>query len=93
MKIYIDSDFKCHTIDDGNMTTVKTNFFDGKCGTFIGGYCFVPTGETWTRSDDAAYHDEMIATWKSSNKLNNTQREYKKQSLIEYNETFSCLIG
>ena len=27
--IYIDSDFKCHLVDDGTMTAVETDFFDG----------------------------------------------------------------
>ena len=27
--IYIDADFKCHVSDDGTMTAVETDFFDG----------------------------------------------------------------
>lgn len=37
--IYIDSEFKCHVTNDGTMTAVETDFFDGKCDTFIEGYC------------------------------------------------------
>ena len=38
--IYIDSEFKCHTSNDGNMTAVETDFFDGKCDEFIEGFCY-----------------------------------------------------
>lgn len=38
--IYIDLEFKCHSFSDGTMTPVETNFFDGKCDTFIEGYCY-----------------------------------------------------
>ena len=37
--IYIDSDFKCHTSNDGTMTAVDTDFFDGRCDTFVEGHC------------------------------------------------------
>ena len=30
-KIYIDNGFKCHVTDDGTMTAIETDFFDGKC--------------------------------------------------------------
>ena len=59
--IYIDSDFKCHVTDDGTLTAVGTDSFDGKCDTFIEGYRFVPSGETWTRPDGAIFTGEMIA--------------------------------
>ena len=62
--IYIDSDFKCHVTDDGTMTAVATEFFDGKCDTFIEGYRFVPPGESWTRADGKVFHGEMITPWK-----------------------------
>ena len=51
MKIYIDSDFKCHGTDDGIMTEVETTSFDGKCQEFIEGYRFVPLGKEWINSD------------------------------------------
>lgn len=82
--IYIDSDFKCHVTDDGTMTAVETDFFDGKCDTFIEGYRFVPAGETWIRSDGVAFHGEMITPWKPYDELDNAQREYEKQLLVEY---------
>lgn len=37
--IYIDSENKCHVTNDGTMTAVETDFFDGKCDAFVEGYC------------------------------------------------------
>lgn len=82
--IYIDSEFKCHVSNDGTMTAVETDFFDGKCDTFIEGYRFVPDGETWTRSDGAVFRGEMISPWKDYDELDNAQREYERQLLAEY---------
>lgn len=82
--IYIDSDFKCHVADDGTMTAVKTDFFGDKCDAFIEGYRFVPSGETWTRSDGAVFNGEMIAPWKPYDELDNAQREYERKLLAEY---------
>ena len=62
--IYIDSKFKCHTTDDGTMTAVETDFFDGKCKSYIEGYRFVPAGQTWTREDGQVFTGEMIAPWR-----------------------------
>ena len=39
MKIYIDSEYCCHTINpDGVFQEIETDFFDGKCDDFIEGY-------------------------------------------------------
>lgn len=84
--IYIDYDFKCHITNDGTMREVETDAFDGKCDTFIEGYRFVPSGETWTRSDGVVFHGEMIAPWKDSDELETIQREYERQLLKELQE-------
>lgn len=75
--IYIDSDFKCHTADDGTMTAVETDFFDGKCNDFIEGYRFVPAGESWVRSDGVVFRGEMIAPWKDYRELAAAQAQYE----------------
>jgi hypothetical protein len=75
--IYIDSNFKCHITDDGTMTAVETDFFDGKCNTYIEGYRFVPSGESWTRSDGVVFHGEMIAPWKPYAELAAAQQQYE----------------
>lgn len=77
--IYIDAEFRCHTENDGTMTAVETDFFDGKCAEFIEGYRFVPTGESWTRSDGAVFTGEMIAPWKPYSELDAAQRAYERE--------------
>lgn len=86
MKVYIDSEFKCHVTDDGTMTAVETDFFDGRCDAFIEGYRFVPEGESWTREDGVVFQGEMIAPWKDYAELDSAQREYERQLLKELQE-------
>lgn len=81
--IYIDSDFKCHVSDDGTMTAVETDFFDGKCDAFIEGYRFVPSGKSWTRSDGIVFHGEMVASWKDYSELDSAQREHEKALIVD----------
>lgn len=76
--IYIDSDFKCHITADGTMLGIETDFFDGKCNTFIEGYRFVPAGESWTREDGTVFTGEMIAPWEDYRMLEAAQAEYEK---------------
>lgn len=76
-KIYIDSDFKCHIVNDGTMRVIDTDFFDGKCGAYIEGYRFVPNGETWTREDGRKFRGEMIAPWSNYDKLDGAQSQYE----------------
>jgi hypothetical protein len=68
------------------MTPVGTDFFDGKCTAFVEGFRFVPSGETWTRSDGVVFHGEMIAPWKDYAELDIAQREYERQLLKELQE-------
>ena len=77
--IYIDSDFKCHTSNNGTMTAVETDFFDGKCDAYIEGYRFVPGGKTWVREDGMEFSGEMIAPWKPWDELDKAQREYERE--------------
>lgn len=84
MTIYIDNDYKCHVADNGTMTAVETDAFDGKCVTYIEGYRFVPSGKTWTRDDGVQFSGEMIAPWKDYNELDAAQREYERQQLAQY---------
>lgn len=79
MMIYIDSDFKCHVSDDGTMTAIETDAFDGKCNAYIEGYRFIPAGQTWTRADGMVFTGEMIAPWKPWTELDAAQREYERE--------------
>jgi hypothetical protein len=90
MKFYIDSEFRLHITNADDLykeiilSEKASDFFDGKCQTFIEGYRFVPSGESWTRSDGVDFHGEMIAPWKDYNELDAAQREYERQLLAEY---------
>lgn len=65
--IYIDSEYKCHTINDGTMTAVETGFFDGKCDTFVEGYCY---------DDRNGY--VTIYPWKPYSELDAAQAQYER---------------
>lgn len=81
MKIYIDNDYKCHVSNDGTMREFDVPFFDGKCDTFIEGYRYVPSGETWVREDGEAFKGEMISPWKPYDQLYKAQLEYEIEPL------------
>lgn len=77
MKIYIDSDYKCHVLNDGTMREFDVPFFDGKCDIFIEGYRYVPPDETWEREDGEIFRGEMISPWKDYSELYWAQLEYE----------------
>ena len=77
MTIYIDSDFKCYTSNAEGRTAVETDVFNGKCQEFIEGMRFVPSGETWVRSDGVEFVGEMISPWKDSRQLEMAQLRYE----------------
>ena len=91
MTIYIDDDFKCYTSDDGTMTAVETDAFDGKCPAYIEGYRFVQAGKTWTRPDGVVFQGEMISPWKDWRELDEAQREYERQLIAEYTEALGIV--
>lgn len=78
MTIYIDFEYRCHTTNpDGTFREIETDFFDGKCTTFIEGYRFVPAGESWTRFDGVTFTGEMIAPWTDYILLEVAQLQYE----------------
>lgn len=81
--IYIDFEYKCHTANDGTMTPVETDFFDGKCDTFVEGYRFIPSGESWTWKDGVVFHGEMISPWKDVTELEEAQKRYEEAAREE----------
>lgn len=64
MKIYIDNDFKCHTVNDGTMREIETDYFDGRCDAYIEGFRFVPEGERWIQPNGTFIRGEMVAAWR-----------------------------
>lgn len=87
--IYLDPDYKCHLTDDGTMTAVETDFFDGKCDAYIEGYRFVPAGESWTREDGTVFRGEMAAPWRPWQELDEAQREYERELLRQYEQALA----
>lgn len=78
MLIYIDSDFKCHVSNTGNLQSVETSFFDGKCDKYIEGYRFVPDGQTWTRNDGVQFTGPMVSPYKNYDILAAYQEQYEE---------------
>lgn len=90
MKIYIDSEFKCHTTNpDGVYREEETDYFDGKCDTFIEGYRFIPDGDSWIRSDGNIFVGEMIVPWKAYIELDNAQLDYEIQLCDAYSSALT----
>lgn len=77
MTIYLDTEYKCHTADDGTMTPYETDAFEGKCRTYIEGTRLVPEGETWTRSDGKVFRGLMISPWIDSRVRDTAQQGYE----------------
>lgn len=92
MIIYVDNDCKCHLIDDGTMTEVETEFFDGKCEAFIEGYRLIPEDTIWIREDGKVFKSGMIAPWKDSNLLVAHQTQYETMQ-AELNEAYQSGVN
>lgn len=76
--IYVDSNFKCHVINDGTMTSVETEYFEGKCDAYIEGYCC---------KDDQFYPCVSIA------ELEAAQQEYENARLADMENALAILYG
>ena len=92
--IYLDSDFCCHITNDGTMTEVETDVFDGKCNAYIEGFRFVPSGETWVRSDGEVFHGEMVAPFTNYAVLSMIQKQYMEdQTQMEDMANALAILG
>ena len=76
--IYVDSLNHCYRIDDGTMTAVETDFFDGMCDTFVEGYCY-----------EIKKNGITVYPWKPYSELDAAQREYERWQLEEMQETIA----
>ena len=83
-KVYIDSDYKCHTTNpDGTLREIvlikdARIFFANKCTAFIEGYRLKPDGETWVREDGEIFSGgEMITPWRNYDQLAAAQQQYE----------------
>lgn len=75
--IYLDDNFGCHVADDGTMTAVETDIFDGKCSAFIEGFRHVPEGQSWIRGDGKKFSGEMTVPRTSFASLAAAQAQYE----------------
>lgn len=80
--VYIDSEFKCHTVNDGTMREIENSFFDDKCDAFIEGYCY----------DDSKGYIQVYP-WKPFNELDSAQREYERERLADAENALAILLG
>lgn len=94
MTIYIDNEFKCHTTNpDGTFREFETYFFDGKCGEYIEGYCFLPAGEEKIDASGAVYRGEAIYPWKPYSELDAVQRAHEAEILADAENALAILLG
>lgn len=77
MRIYIDSDFKCHTEPGDGLREFDVAFFDGKSPEVVKGYCYIPKNENWKRADGKIFAGETISAWKPDIELDKAQLEYE----------------
>ena len=80
MKIFIDSEFKCHAANaSGNLREVETDFFNGKSSDFIEGFCY---------DDSKGY--VAIYPWKNYEELHTAQLQYE---LDDAKNALAILLG
>lgn len=84
MRIYIDADFKCHTVNDGTMRELDVSFFDNTCPEWIESYRYVPAGETWVREDGVMFSGEMISPWRELTDAYAAQTAYLSDQTAQY---------
>lgn len=80
MIVYIDKDSKCHTVNDGTMTAVETDAFDGKCDAYVEGYCY-----------DTSNGYVQVYPWKPFFELDVAQREYERQLIVDMQNALNKL--
>ena len=91
MKIYLDAEFRCHLSDDGTMREVETDIFDGKGSVYIEGYRYVPSGETWIRSDGVAFKGLMVSPATDFNSLAAAQTQHEHDEAAHLEELGSLI--
>lgn len=85
MKIYIDEKYKCHVSPGEGLTEIETDCFDGKCDTYIKGYCYIPEGHTLLLDSGNVCRGSAFFPWKQWTELDEAQREYERQQLMDAN--------
>ena len=99
MKIYIDSEFKCHISNDGTMREIEFDenelfvFFRNKCDEFIEAYRYVPVGEEWTREDGEVFSGEMFSPWNLTEEVLEAQRIFEVAQIAQMTEEAKTAIS
>ena len=86
MKIYIDEKYKCHVSPGEGLTEIETDCFDGKCDTYIKGYCYIPEGHTLLLDSGNVCRGSAFFPWKQWTELDEAQREYEREQLATIKE-------
>ena len=96
MMIYINTDFKCHTVAGDGMTAVETTAFDGKCAAYIEGYRFIPAGHSWTGEDGTVYLGEAafpVTDWEALDKLQRAYERAQYEALTTQNAEYEAALS
>ena len=80
--IYIDSIGHCHRTYNGEMESIETGFFIGKCDAFVEGYCYDTTNGYAT-----------IYPWKDYTELDAAQRKYERERLADAENALAIMWG
>ena len=80
--VYIDNTtFCCYLTQNEDSTRIpyETDFFDGKCDSYILGFRIVPAGYEWVREDGFVFssNQTMISAWKDYDELAAAQAQYE----------------
>ena len=75
--IYLDSEYMCHTNNDGTMRSVETDVLDNYCDNALELVRFVPQDETWERPDGRIIHGIFVQETDGS-KVFAYQRQYEE---------------
>lgn len=86
--VYIDSDFMCHTADNGSRIEIQTDYFDNLCDNAIELMRFVPSGYEWVRSDGRIIYGEFVQATNSA-KID----EYQRQAEIDDMKAALAILG
>ena len=82
MKVYLDSDYICHTVNSAGYTEYETDEFDGKCRAYIEGMRLVPKGASWTRADGEIFHGLMVSPAVDAAGLYRAQETYEEDMAL-----------
>lgn len=96
MKIYIDSDYKCHATPADGLTAVETDFFDGKAPGYIDGYRFIPAGHSWTGEDGTVYRGEAafpVTDWEALDKIQRVYERERYETLTAQNAEYEAALS